>query len=183
VHILTTIKSCEGWSKKQSSSVGFVPTMGALHQGHLSLVKKSKALCVKTVVSIYLNPSQFSPEEDLETYPKTLSKDLAHLKTLKVDAVFLPTNKEMYPKDEPRFHYKNNLFNQLEGKSRPHFFYGVTNIVSKLFSIINPTHAFFGEKDAQQARIIKKMIHDLKFNIISLLPIKITKNGREVAPL
>ena len=163
--ILKTIRSCQNWSKKQSSSIGFVPTMGALHLGHLSLVKKSKSLCAKTIVSIYINPSQFSPEEDLETYPKTLSADLAHLKQLNVDAVFLPTTTEMYPSNELEFNYTNNLFNRLEGKSRPHFFYGVTCVVSKLFTIINPTHAFFGEKDAQQSIIIKKMIYDLKINI------------------
>ena len=165
MQLLKTVDSCFKWSKNQTSTIGFIPTMGALHKGHLSLVKKSLGLCNRTIVSIYINPAQFSLKEDLGLYPKTLSADLDSLKKLNVDAVFLPTDKEMYPKHEPRFNYTNNLFNQLEGKSRPHFFYGVTNIVAKLFKIINPTHTFFGEKDAQQAIIIKKMVLDLKLNL------------------
>ena len=165
MQILKTIDNCKAWSKKQTSTIGFIPTMGALHDGHLFLVKQSKLLCSKTIVSIYINPTQFSPKEDLDLYPKTLEDDLDYLESLKVDAVFLPSDKEMYPHNKIDFIYKNNLFNKLEGKSRPHFFYGVTKIVSKLFNIVNPTHAFFGEKDAQQSRIIKKMICDLKLTI------------------
>ena len=165
MQILKTIDACKAWSKKQTSTIGFVPTMGALHNGHLFLVKQSKLLCAKTIVSIYINPTQFSPKEDLDSYPQTLEDDLDYLESLKVDAVFLPSDKEMYPHNKIDFIYKNNLFNKLEGKSRPHFFYGVTKVVSKLFNIINPTHAFFGEKDAQQSRVIKKMIYDLKLGI------------------
>ena len=165
MQILKTIDACKAWSKKQTSTIGFVPTMGALHDGHLFLVKQSKLLCSKTIVSIYINPAQFSPKEDLDSYPETLEDDLAYLEKLNVDAVFLPTDKEMYPHNKIDFIYKNNLFNKLEGKSRPHFFYGVTKVVSKLFNIVNPTHAFFGEKDAQQSRVIKKMICDLKLTI------------------
>jgi len=165
VQILKTVDACKAWSKKQTTTLGFVPTMGALHDGHLFLVKQSKLLCSKTIVSIYINPTQFSPKEDLDSYPKSLENDLNYLDKLRVDAVFLPSDKEMYPHNKIDFIYKNNLFNKLEGKSRPHFFYGVTKVVSKLFNIINPTHAFFGEKDAQQSRIIKKMICDLKFTI------------------
>ena len=165
MQILKTIEACLAWSKKQTSTIGFVPTMGALHDGHLFLVKQSKLLCSKTIVSIYINPAQFSPKEDLDSYPETLEDDLAYLEKLNVDAVFLPTDKEMYPHNKIDFIYKNNLFNKLEGKSRPHFFYGVTKVVSKLFNIVNPTHAFFGEKDAQQSRVIKKMICDLKLTI------------------
>ena len=165
MQILKTIDVCKAWSKKQTSTVGFIPTMGALHDGHLFLVKQSKLLCSKTIVSIYINPAQFSPKEDLDSYPKTLEDDLYCLEKLKVDAVFLPSDKEMYPHNKIDFIYKNNLFNKLEGKSRPHFFYGVTKVVSKLFNIVSPTHVFFGEKDAQQSRIIKKMICDLKLVI------------------
>ena len=165
MQILKTIDACNAWSKKQPSTIGFVPTMGALHDGHLFLVKQSKLLCSKTIVSIYINPTQFSPKEDLASYPKTLKTDLSCLEILGVDAVFLPSDKEMYPHNKIDFIYKNALFNKLEGVSRPHFFYGVTKVVLKLFKIVNPTHAFFGEKDAQQSRIIKKMISDLNLNI------------------
>ena len=165
MQILKTINTCKAWSKKQTSTIGFVPTMGALHDGHLFLVKQSKLLCSKTIVSIYINPTQFSAKEDLNSYPKTLEDDLVYLEKLNVDAVFLPSDKEIYPHNKIDFIYKNNLFNKLEGKTRPHFFYGVTKVVSKLFNIVTPTHAFFGEKDAQQSRIIKKMIYDLKLTI------------------
>ena len=165
--ILNTINDCKNWRANQKSSVGFVPTMGALHQGHLSLIQKSKKHCSKTIVSIYINPTQFSENEDLSSYPKTITEDLNNLKKLKTDAVFLPTDEEMYPNMEIEdFNYESPLFTKLEGKSRPHFFYGVTKIVSKLFNLVQPSHAFFGEKDAQQSRIIKQMSADLNYNIV-----------------
>ena len=164
--VLHTISDCKTWRNKQTDSLGFVPTMGALHAGHLSLIKTSQKHCSKTIVSIYVNPSQFSANEDLGSYPKTIENDFSHLKELNVDAVFLPTDNEMYPENETEsFNYETALFKKLEGNSRPHFFYGVTKIVSKLFNIVNPTHTFFGEKDAQQSRIIKKMIDDLSYDI------------------
>ena len=163
---LNTISDCKGWRKKQKDSVGFVPTMGALHEGHLSLIEKSKKHCSKTIVSIYINPAQFSKNEDFNSYPKTIDKDFKKLKSLNIDAVFLPTDHEMNPAGAAdNFKYESSLFKKLEGKSRPHFFYGVTKIVSMLFNIIEPTHTFFGEKDAQQSRVIQKMIYDLKYNI------------------
>ena len=165
MQILKTVSAYKVWLKKQNTTIGFVPTMGALHDGHLSLIKKSKKLCLKTVVSIYINPTQFSPDEDLDSYPKSLTDDLNYLKKLKVDVVFLPTDNEIYPENEKKIKYENDMFSRLEGQSRPHFFYGVTVVVLKLFKIINPTHTFFGEKDAQQARIIKKMISDFNLNI------------------
>ena len=177
--VLHTIKDCKTWRNKQTGSVGFVPTMGALHEGHLSLIRQSQKYCSKTIVSIYINPSQFSANEDLDSYPKTIENDFNHLKGLHVDAVFLPTDHEMYPDNENNsFNYENDLFKKLEGKSRPHFFYGVTKIVSKLFDIINPSHTFFGEKDAQQSRIIKKMISDLNYDInFFTCPTKRNKEG------
>ena len=160
------VSDCIDWRKNIVQTVGFVPTMGALHAGHISLIKASKKNCKKTLVSIYINPAQFSPEEDFSSYPKTIKEDLKILKSLNVDAVFLPSDNEIYPENKPdNFKYKNSLFKKLEGKSRPHFFYGVTKVVSKLFNIINPTHTFFGEKDAQQSRIINRMIKDLNYNI------------------
>jgi len=160
------VSDCIAWRKNIVNTVGFVPTMGALHAGHVSLIKSSKKNCNKTLVSIYINPSQFSKEEDLGSYPKTIKEDLKILKGLNVDAVFLPSDNEIYPEDKPdNFTYENSLFKKLEGKSRPHFFYGVTKVVSRLFNIVSPTHTFFGEKDAQQSRIINQMIKDLNYNI------------------
>ena len=160
------VSDCIAWRKNIVNTVGFVPTMGALHAGHVSLIKSSKKNCNKTLVSIYINPAQFSQEEDLSSYPKAIKEDLKILKSLNVDAVFLPSDNEIYPEDKPdNFKYENSLFKKLEGKSRPHFFYGVTKVVSRLFNIVSPTHTFFGEKDAQQSRIINQMIKDLNYNI------------------
>ena len=144
------------WRKKESLSVGFVPTMGALHRGHLSLVKKSIAMCNKTVVSIFLNPTQFGPNEDFESYPKTIESDIRLLQSAGVNVLFLPNEKEMYSRVASAQVPESPLFKRLEGKSRPHFFFGVTTIVAKLFNIINPSHAFFGKKDAQQLIIVER---------------------------
>ena len=164
--ILHSIQECKKWRESAVGTVGFVPTMGALHVGHLSLIKISQKKCKNTVVSIYINPTQFAQNEDFSSYPKTIESDLGQLKVLGVCAVFLPTDNEMYPNNiVDNFKYENSLFKKLEGKSRPHFFYGVTKIVSKLFDIVKPTHTFFGEKDAQQSRVVKQMIVDLNYNI------------------
>jgi pantoate--beta-alanine ligase len=161
-----------------SGTIGFVPTMGAIHAGHLSLIKKSKQMCKHTVVSIFINPTQFSPNEDLSSYPKSVENDLKLLNELHVDAVFLPNDDIIYPKQYSTFINENILSKVLEGKRRPQFFQGVVTIVAKLFNIINPTHSFFGEKDAQQLRIITKMVKDLNFHIkIIPCPIIREKNG------
>ena len=152
--------------------------MGALHEGHLSLILKSNQTCDNTVVSIYLNPTQFLPGEDLDSYPSSIDKDIELLSKYNVDCLFIPSSKTMYPNGIKTLEYSNKYFNILEGKSRPGFFNGVTTIVSKLFDIIKPSHAFFGEKDFQQLCVIKKMTKDLKYpvNIISC-PIIREKNG------
>ena len=142
-----------------------MPTMGALHEGHLSLVKHSKNTCKITIVSIFVNELQFAPEEDFEQYPRTLEQDLAKLKHLKVDALFLPLSTEIYKNDFSFLISEKKLSQKLEGLSRPGFFSGVTTIVCKLFNIIQPSFAFFGKKDIQQLIIIKKMVSDLNFNI------------------
>lgn len=138
--------------------------MGALHAGHLSLVSASKTKCDKTIVSIFVNKLQFAPNEDFNQYPRTLDFDLGALKTLEVDAVFLPTTQEML---DERGVVVNELkiSQKLEGASRPHFFSGVTTIVSKLFNLVRPSHAFFGKKDIQQLFIIKNMAYSLNYNI------------------
>ena len=162
---LHSIEECIRWRMSKGGSVGFVPTMGALHEGHLSLVKISKKQCDNTIVSIFINPTQFSPDEDFSAYPKTLDQDLKHLKKEGVDAVFMPAANELYKDKENECFFDTPLALKLEGASRPHFFKGVTMVVNKLFNIINPTHTVFGQKDAQQLLIIKHMIHDKNLSI------------------
>lgn len=178
MNIINTIQDFRAWRKGIFGSLGFIPTMGALHDGHLSLVAESNRMCSHTVVSIYLNPAQFSPNEDLTTYPKNLKYDLEALSQLQVDTIFFPTDSEMYPKGFSTHVRETKLSKVLEGKSRPSFFQGVTTVVDKLFNIIRPTHAFFGEKDAQQLLIIQKMVADLAYDIqIIACPIVRKKNG------
>ena len=162
---ISTIQEFRKWRKGITGSIGFVPTMGALHAGHLSLVEESIATCQNTIVSIYLNPAQFAPGEDLNRYPKTIDADIKKLSSFQVDCVFLPNDSEMYPKEFSTQIQENFLSRVLEGNSRPGFFTGVTTIVAKLFNIIEPTHVFFGEKDAQQLRIVEKIISDLNYPI------------------
>ena len=164
--IIKTASEFYSWQKNQSKTLGFVPTLGALHKGHLSLIKASKEQCYITVVSIFLNPTQFVACEDLDSYPNTLEVDIKRLENMCVDLLFLPTKEEMYDNVEPVDVPTTALFRKLEGASRPHFFYGVTTIVAKLFNVIQPTHTFFGEKDAQQLYIIKQMIVQMQYPII-----------------
>ena len=163
--IIQTAAEFAQWRYAQTETIGFIPTLGALHKGHLSLVLLSKQTCKLTVVSIFLNPAQFAPEEDLNSYPSTLDDDINMLKNVAVDILFLPSTKEMYNKVGDVKVPHTPLFDKLEGASRPHFFYGVTTIVAKLFNVIKPTHAFFGQKDAQQLYIIKQMITKMSFHI------------------
>jgi len=175
---ITSVADFLNWRKNQSTSIGFIPTLGALHGGHLSLIRASKRQCDLTIVSIFLNPTQFAPDEDLTSYPKTLNIDINHLKNLGVDILFLPTENEMYKRTDDVSVPATTLFNKLEGLSRPRFFYGVTTIVAKLFNIIQPTHAFFGEKDAQQLYIIQQMITQMNYPITLVsCPIIRDKNG------
>ena len=145
--------------------VGFVPTMGYLHEGHMSLVKKARAENKSVVVSIYVNPTQFGPKEDLSKYPRDLDRDLAMLEKEGTDVVFFPSDKEMYPAGYDTWVTVENLTKPLEGDSRPTHFRGVTTIVTKLFNIVRPAKAYFGQKDAQQALVIKKMAADLNMNL------------------
>lgn len=165
--------------------VGLVPTMGALHEGHLSLIKKAKETCDKVVVSVFVNPIQFGPSEDFDKYPRTLDKDMELCNSVGVDAVFAPTPNEMYGGESklsndtltyvcPPFFYVNKLC----GKTRTGHFDGVCTVVLKLFNIVQPDCAFFGQKDAQQVIIIKKMVNDLNVPIeIIQCPIVREKSG------
>ena len=163
--IARTIEECVSFRKKLNNNVGLVPTMGSLHEGHIALIKHSLKICDITIVSIFLNPKQFSANEDLDSYPTDDSRDLKILKKLNIDCIFMPKQSEIYLEDHSIDVVENKLSKLLEGNSRPHFFRGVLTVVSKLFNICNPTDVFFGKKDAQQLIIIKKLIKDLNYNI------------------
>ena len=151
--------------RAEGKTIGFVPTMGYLHEGHLSLIKKSKQKTDITVVSIFVNPTQFAPNEDLKKYPRDLERDKKLLREYGVDYLFLPGENDIYPENFQSFIEVKNISRILEGEFRPTHFKGVTTIVSILFNSVNPDYAFFGQKDAQQAAIIIQMVKDLKFNI------------------
>ena len=161
--------------KQNNEVVGFVPTMGNLHEGHLSLISKIRRCgATKTIVSIYVNPKQFGPEEDYSKYPRTLDEDIKLLKKLNVDCVFCPSDKEIYPPNEKNLITTNNpsLMNELCGRQRPGHFYGVLLVVNKLMNIVRPDVAIFGQKDYQQYILIKDMVQQLFTSIdIVLAPI------------
>ena len=164
--------------KSVGKTIGFIPTMGFLHEGHLSLVKRSKELCDVTVVSIFVNPTQFSPSEDLALYPRNIEKDNKLLLEQKVDYLFYPGADEIYPENFQTFVAVNHITKKLEGEFRPTHFKGVTTVVNILFNSVMPHHAFFGQKDAQQAAVIKQMVNDLKMPInIIVCPIARETDG------
>jgi len=148
-----------------SEPVGFVPTMGYLHEGHLSLIRQARAENKSLVVSIFVNPTQFGPGEDFDKYPRAPQRDLKILKNEGVDIVFMPSAGEMYPPQFNSWVVIDKLTEGLEGASRPGHFRGVTTVVAKLFNIVKPNRAYFGQKDAQQAIVIKKMVSDLNMNL------------------
>lgn len=165
---------------KENTSIGFVPTMGALHQGHLSLIEKSLAENQLTVVSIFVNPTQFNNAEDLEKYPRTLEKDTKKIESISKEVlVFAPTVEDIYKGNTVSASFDfDGLENQMEGAHRPGHFDGVGTIVKRLFEIVSPTNAYFGEKDFQQLQIVKKMVekHKMPVNIIGC-PIFREPNG------
>ncbi len=145
--------------------IGFVPTMGALHQGHLSLVRAARAQSDVVVVSIFVNPKQFGPTEDFAKYPRSLEADSAMLAAEGIDYLFYPAVEEMYPKDAATWVTVEGLSEKLDGQSRPGHFRGVTTVVAKLFNLVQPDFAFFGQKDAAQVAIVSKMVRDLNFPV------------------
>jgi pantoate--beta-alanine ligase len=152
--------------KKQGLTVGLVPTMGYLHEGHASLVEHSVKTCDRTVVSVFVNPTQFGPNEDLETYPRDFDRDCALLEEKGCDLVFHPSAEEMYPEGFATYvEIQSEMPKQLCGKTRPIHFRGVCTVVNKLFNIVTPDKAFFGQKDAQQLAIIRRMVQDLSMGI------------------
>lgn len=165
---ITTIKEMQTLSqtwKANNKQIGFVPTMGALHDGHLQMVKQSIADNDYTVVSIFVNPLQFGPNEDFDAYPRTIEEDQAQLETLDADYVFYPSVEEMYPKSLELSINVHRMAEVLEGAKRPGHFDGVVTVVNKLFNIIRPDIAYFGKKDAQQLAIVEKMVEEFNHPI------------------
>ena len=151
--------------QKLSGTVGFVPTMGYLHEGHLALVKQARIENFAVIASIYVNPTQFGPREDFGAYPRDLNRDLELLREGRVDIVFVPSDDQMYSPEFSTWVDEENLSERLEGASRPGHFKGVATVVAKLFNIVQPTKAYFGQKDAQQVGVIKRMVVDLNMSI------------------
>lgn len=152
--------------KRKNFSIGLVPTMGYLHEGHGSLIKQARKNNDKVIVSIFVNPIQFGANEDLSTYPKDLEKDSLFCESLGVDVIFAPSSEEMYPNNSiSTFVNVNNITDVLCGPKRPGHFQGVCTVVSKLFNIVSPTRAYFGEKDYQQLTVIKTMVKELNFPV------------------
>ncbi|HEY2461935.1 MAG TPA: pantoate--beta-alanine ligase [Candidatus Acidoferrum sp.] len=151
-------------ARAESRIVGFVPTMGALHEGHLALVKRARQECSSVVASIFVNPKQFGPNEDFAKYPRDLAADTGKLAAIGVDSLFFPDQSEIYPPGFRTYVNVEGLGDRLEGRSRPGHFRGVATVVLKLFEIVQPSFAYFGRKDAQQARIISQMARDLQLD-------------------
>jgi pantoate--beta-alanine ligase len=164
--------------RKSGRTIGFVPTMGYLHEGHLDLIREAKKHADAIVVSIFVNPTQFGKNEDLDKYPRDLGRDRALAESVGCDMLFVPAAEEMYAADFSTYVRVDGLASVLEGVSRPDHFRGVTTIVAKLFNIVKPHVAFFGQKDAQQAAIIRKMVRELNFDIrIVVIPIRRENDG------
>jgi len=168
--------------REQDKTVGLVPTMGALHEGHLSLVREARRMCDVVVVSVFVNPAQFGPGEDFEHYPRDLTKDTALLTDYNVDYIFAPPVEEIYPKGFSTYVNVEGLSEQLEGASRPGHFRGVSTVVTILLNTIRPDFAFFGQKDAQQALVIRRLVKDLAFDTeIVILPIVREDSGLAIS--
>jgi pantoate--beta-alanine ligase len=164
--------------REENRTIGFVPTMGALHEGHLSLIHEARAMCDVVVVSVFVNPAQFSPKEDFNAYPRDLTRDAALLAEYNVDYVFAPTVEDIYPPGFATYVTVEGAADELEGASRPGHFRGVTTVVAILLNTVKPDFAFFGQKDAQQAVLIKRMVRDLAFSAeIVVLPIVREESG------
>jgi len=175
--IRSLVKEIEA-AKRQGKTIGFVPTMGCLHDGHLSLIRRAGRDTDRVAVSIFVNPAQFGPNEDLKKYPRDIKRDLGLLRASGADIVFTPGVKSLYPDKFSTYVDVGDLASRLCGSSRPGHFRGVTTIVAKLFNIIKPDIAYFGQKDAQQAILIKKIVMDLNMDVkIKVMPIIRERDG------
>ena len=185
-------------AKNEGKTVGLVPTMGALHAGHLSLIKRARKECDFVAVSVFVNPTQFNNANDLVTYPRTEEADCKLLKSAGVDVAFIPSVEEIYPEPDTRVFDLGEVANVMEGPMRPGHFNGVAQIVSKLFEMVNPDKAYFGEKDFQQIAVIRKMVEICGFNLeivscpikreadglaLSSRNVRLTPEGRKTAPI
>src|SRR5258705_11916373 len=164
IRTISWMKETVRQARSENHFVGLVPTMGALHEGHLSLIRRARADCSRVYASIFLNPTQFGPNEDLSKYPRTFERDVEQLTDAGVDVLFAPDAKEIYPAEFRTYVNVEGLSEKLEGKSRPGHFRGVATVVLKLFEIVQPQFAYFGRKDAQQVRILQQMATDLNLN-------------------
>ncbi|MDD4203290.1 MAG: pantoate--beta-alanine ligase [Candidatus Omnitrophica bacterium] len=172
---------CRSFSAK-GKTIGFVPTMGYLHQGHVSLLEKARKENDIVILSIYVNPTQFGPKEDLKKYPRDIGNDKKLAKRSKTDIIFIPSDKDMYPQGYGTFVDVGSVTNNLCGISRPGHFKGVATIVTKLFNIVIPNIAYFGQKDVQQCAVIKKLVSELNMFVkIKVLPIKRENDGLAIS--
>ncbi len=165
IRTISWMKETVRQARAENHFVGLVPTMGALHEGHLSLIRRARGDCSRVYASIFLNPTQFGPNEDLSKYPRTFERDVEQLTDAGVDILFAPDTKEIYPAGFRSYVNVEGLSERLEGKSRPGHFRGVATVVLKLFEIMQPQFAYFGRKDAQQVRILQQMATDLNLNV------------------
>src|ERR687894_31986 len=157
--------------REQDKTIGLVPTMGALHDGHLSLVREARRMCDVVIVSVFVNPKQFAPHEDFSRYPRDLTKDTMALADYNVDYIFAPPAEEIYPKGFSTYVEVERISDQLEGAARPGHFRGVATVLTILFNIVRPDFAFFGQKDAQQTMVVRRLLRDLAFETeIVVLP-------------
>ncbi len=165
MRVAASVQEMRDLRRAMAGDVGLVPTMGYLHEGHLSLVRAARAQDGHVVVSIFVNPTQFGPGEDYERYPRDSERDLSLLRDEGVDAVFMPSVGELYPEGASTFVEVEGLTEVLEGAHRPGHFRGVTTVVAKLFEIVQPARAYFGRKDAQQLLVVRRMARDLRFDV------------------
>lgn len=163
--IARNLADLKNYRRELDGRVGFVPTMGALHQGHLSLIDVARVHCDSVIVSIFVNPTQFAPHEDFDSYPRDEKKDADLLQTKGIDVLFLPTEGDLYPSGKENPLHTGEAAKGLESNFRPHFFGGVTNVVHRLFDAVQPDIAVFGEKDYQQLMVIREMVRDYDLNI------------------
>jgi len=167
MRIIRSIRGLQTWRRKQNNQnakIGFVPTMGALHEGHLSLIRQARKHCQNVVVSIFVNPLQFGPAEDLSRYPRTVKSDQALCREAGVDLLFRPSSAEFYPKDFQTSVTVNQLSQRWEGEARPTHFEGVSTVVTKLLCQVRPNQAYFGQKDYQQLLVVKQLVQDLNID-------------------
>lgn len=164
IHTIDWMKQVSRDARAKQHVIGFVPTMGAIHEGHLSLVREARQRCSQVVASIFVNPTQFGPTEDLTKYPRPFEADRTKLEELAVDYLFAPSVEDMYPKGFSSSVSVDGIGDRLEGRSRPGHFRGVATVVMKLFEIVQPSFAFFGRKDAQQQAVIRRMTRDLNLD-------------------